>query len=122
MPALPIAITQPTITADPRRNGAVVRALMRAAAAKARLIHFPEGFVSGYAKKQIDDWSTVDRGVVGDQLEQVMLVAGELALWVVLGPGHPLTPPAPAAQQPLRDLAPGTAGEPVQTSGTAPMA
>jgi predicted amidohydrolase len=90
---LSIAITQPLITADPRRNAAVVRELMRAAAGKARLIHFPEGFLSGYAKEQIDDWSTVDWAVVRDELEQVMALAGELEMWVVLGSAHPLTPP-----------------------------
>ncbi|HTF53939.1 MAG TPA: nitrilase-related carbon-nitrogen hydrolase, partial [Pseudonocardia sp.] len=75
-------------------NGPKVRSLMKkAAAGKARLIQFPEGMLSGYAKEQIADWSQVDWAAVRDELEQIMALAAELELWVVLGSAHPLTPP-----------------------------
>lgn len=67
---------------------------MRVAAADgARLIQFPEGMLSGYAKNPIQDWSEVNWEVVRRELEQVMALAAQLKLWVVLGSAHPLTPP-----------------------------
>jgi predicted amidohydrolase len=94
MTGIRIAIAQPTITADARVNGQTVRSLMRkAAGGRARLVQFPEGLLSGYAKEQIGDWSEVDWAAVRDELEQIMALAAELRLWVVLGSAHPLTPP-----------------------------
>jgi len=91
---LRIATTQPTGSADPHANGRMARELMRqAAAAQARLIHLPEGFLSGYAKAQITDWDDVDWAAVRDELAQVAELAAELGMWVVLGSAHPLTPP-----------------------------
>lgn len=89
-----IAVAQTTATADVRHNGSTVRRLMREAAAQqARLLQFPEGFLSGYAKEQIDDWDEVDWPAVRDELEQVAALAAELEIWVVLGSAHPLTLP-----------------------------
>ncbi|MEV5960764.1 carbon-nitrogen hydrolase family protein [Kribbella sp. NPDC051952] len=94
MTGIRVGIAQPTISADARANGKTVRALMRDAAAKrARLVQFPEGMLTGYAKEQIADWSQVDWGVVRKELERIMALAAELKLWVVLGSAHPLTPP-----------------------------
>lgn len=64
-----------------------------AAAAGARLAHFPEGFLSGYAVANVAAWEDVDWAVVRDELEDVASLAGELGIWVVLGSAHPLTPP-----------------------------
>ena len=89
-----LATAQLPITGDARRNGQQVRAAMRDAATDgARLILFPEGMLSGYAKNPIQDWAEVDWDVVCDELEQVMSLAATLKLWVVLGSAHPLTPP-----------------------------
>ncbi len=94
MTGIRIAVAQPPITKDAKENGAKVRELMReAATGKARLIQFPEGQLSGYAKEQIEDWSEVDWQVVHDELEKIKELAGKLKLWVVLGSAHPLTPP-----------------------------
>ncbi len=91
---LRIATTQPAGTTDVRENGRRVRELMRqASAARVRLIHFPEGFLSGYAKEQVADWADVDWAVVRDEVTRVAAAAAELGLWVVLGSAHPLTPP-----------------------------
>jgi predicted amidohydrolase len=67
--------------------------MRKAAAGRARLVQFPEGALSGYAKEQIADWSQVDWEVVREELERIMALAAELRLWVVLGSAHPLTPP-----------------------------
>ncbi|GAA4257543.1 carbon-nitrogen hydrolase family protein [Dactylosporangium darangshiense] len=91
---LRIATTQPAGSADARDNGGKARALMRHAAAQhARLIHFPEGFLSGYAKEQIADWDEVDWTAVRDELGRIAQLAAELRIWVVIGSAHPLTAP-----------------------------
>ena len=91
---LKVATTQPAGTADARENGRIVRDLMRrAAAADVRLIHFPEGFLSGYAKEQIADWADVDWDAVRDESRSTADLARELGMWVVLGSAHPLTRP-----------------------------
>ena len=90
----PIAIAQLPITGDARLNGRKIREAMReAAAGGARLIQFPEGALSGYAKNPIQDWAEVDWQIVREELEAVMALASELKLWVVLGSAHPLTAP-----------------------------
>ncbi|TCO46123.1 putative amidohydrolase [Kribbella antiqua] len=94
MTGIRIAVAQPVISADARVNGETVRRLMRkAAAGRARVVQFPEGLLSGYAKEQIADWSHVDWDVVREELELIMALAAELKVWVVLGSAHPLTPP-----------------------------
>ncbi len=90
----PIAIAQMPITGDARINGHKVRELMHEAAnGGARLIQFPEGALSGYAKNPIQDWAEVDWQLVREELEAIMLLAAHLKIWVVLGSAHPLTPP-----------------------------
>ncbi|MEU4196736.1 carbon-nitrogen hydrolase family protein [Kribbella sp. NPDC026611] len=94
MTGIRIGIAQPEISADARVNGKTVRAAMRkAAAARARLVQFPEGMLTGYAKEQVADWSQVDWPVVRTELERIQKLAAELRIWVVLGSAHPLTPP-----------------------------
>ena len=64
---LRIATTQPAGSAHAWDNGTKARALMQQAAAEhTRLVQFPEGFLSGYAKEQIADWSDVDWAAVRD--------------------------------------------------------
>jgi predicted amidohydrolase len=92
--SLTIATCQPTASPDPRANGAEVRRMMRvSAAAGARLVHFPEGFLSGYAVANVAAWEDVDWVAVRHELEDVAALAGELGIWVVLGSAHPLTRP-----------------------------
>lgn len=67
--------------------------LRQASAAGARLAHFPEGFLSGYAVEDVASWDGVDWALVRSELEDVAALAGELGIWVVLGSAHPLTEP-----------------------------
>lgn len=67
--------------------------LRDASAAGARLAHFPEGFLSGYAVENVASWEGVDWALVRSELEDVAALAGELGIWVVLGSAHPLTEP-----------------------------
>ena len=89
-----IAVAQPTATPDVRENGRSVRRMMRLAKEQeARLVHFPEGHLSGYAVEQVEAWEDVDWAAVREELQAVAALASELSVWVVLGSAHPLTPP-----------------------------
>ncbi|GAA3707549.1 carbon-nitrogen hydrolase family protein [Microlunatus aurantiacus] len=91
---LRIAITQPPATSNPQENGRVARQLMRKAATQnARLIVFPEGHLSGYAKEQVPGWDDVNWALVRDELKLTCELSRELGLWTVLGSAHRLTPP-----------------------------
>ncbi len=89
-----IAVAQLPITRDARKNASRVRqAMTEAAKDGARLIQFPEGMLSGYAKETIQDWSEVDWQLIREELETIMALAAKLKIWVALGSSHPLTPP-----------------------------
>ncbi|MGO4129707.1 carbon-nitrogen hydrolase family protein [Inquilinus sp. YAF38] len=91
---LRIAIAQSRIDCDIRANGREIRGLMRrAAAGGARLVQFPEGAASGYAKSEVMCWDEVDWPALREELEETAALAGSLGLWVVLGSAHPLTAP-----------------------------
>lgn len=81
-----IAVAQSKVAACPRANGREIRRLMRAGRdGGARLILFPEGALSGYAKSQMRDWNKVDWEAIGDELESIKVLSAELGLWVALG-------------------------------------
>src|SRR4051794_30635780 len=91
---LTIASAQSHITADVHANGLHVRELMtKAKALGARLVHFPEGALSGYVKTEIQTWDAVDWPALHAELEATAAHASELGVWVVLGANHRLTPP-----------------------------
>ena len=87
--AMRIACSQIAVTARPSVNAETIRMLMRqAAAAGARLIQFPEGALSGYAKSEIRDWAQVDWQGLDRELAAISALAAELRLWVVVGSAH----------------------------------
>ena len=65
----------------------------RSAAGAARLVQFPEGTLSGYLKEQLGSWDDVDFEAVREEAQQVVALASELGIWVVLGSAHQLTEP-----------------------------
>lgn len=92
-----IAAAQIPISSDPVVNARAIRALMTAAAKQgARLVHFPEGAVSGYpsdgAEADFAGWH-VDWTDLRGQVESIARLAGELGVWTVAGCNHRLTPP-----------------------------
>jgi predicted amidohydrolase len=90
----PLATAQSGVTRDIRDNGRRIRHLMSAAkAAGRRLVHFPEGALSGYVKSQIDNWTRVDWRALREELDSIAGHAARLGLWTVLGCNHRLTPP-----------------------------
>lgn len=89
-----VATAQCPVEADPARNAAaIVRAMRRAAARGARVVHFAEGALSGYVKAQIWSWDDVDFAAVRAGLDRVAEEARRLGVWVAVGSAHPLTPP-----------------------------
>lgn len=90
-----IAIAQSEIVGDVRANGQHIRDLMAQAKDQgARLIHFPEGALSGYAGAQIDTWDDVDWHMVQSELQRIAECAGNLGLWTIVGSNHQLSPPS----------------------------
>lgn len=77
-----IAAAQTLVTRDPKLNGAAIREQMREAARQgARLVHFAEGAISGYAVKEAEtDWEAA-----ASELAKVQSLARELSLWTVAG-------------------------------------
>ncbi len=77
---------------QPRRNAAVIRRYIAAAAGqRADLVHFHEGALSGYRGRigsREYDWAALREAA-----ESVVAEARRRRLWVVLGSAHPLTPP-----------------------------
>jgi predicted amidohydrolase len=89
---VPIATAQSPISGNVRENGCHVRELMQSARERsARLVHFPEGALSGYAKSEVSDWYAFDWPTIRDELEMIATVAGSLGIWVVLGCAHRLS-------------------------------
>ncbi|MFF5081616.1 carbon-nitrogen hydrolase family protein [Actinoplanes sp. NPDC000266] len=89
-----IAVAQTEVTTDPVANGRAIRAAMRQAAdQEARLVHFSEGALSGYAgmaKTYYAGWR-VNGEPVADELRHTMALAADLGIWVVAGGNHHLT-------------------------------
>lgn len=89
-----IATAQSHIDKDVKANGTEIRELMKQAANEgADLIHFPEGALSGYSKKEVKDWQAFDWPNIKTQLDLIADLANKLGIWVVLGCSHQLTPP-----------------------------
>ena len=84
-----IAAAQNLIGKEPHLNGRQIRTLMqRAHDAGARLVHFPEGAMSGY-----QPFKGQDCPALRQELELTRNLASKLKLWTVVGSDHPLTPP-----------------------------
>ena len=90
-----VATVQSHISVDTRVNGRHIRHLMtEARTAGARVVHFPEGALSGYVKTEIADWTAVDRAALRDEIEATAAHASELRIWAVFGSNHPQEHPA----------------------------
>ncbi len=60
----------------------------------ARIVHFPAGALSGYAKSEVLAWQGVDWELVRSEIGLIVETAKTLGLWVVLGCNHPLNAPS----------------------------
>lgn len=94
MSSFKIATVSAPIDVDPRVNAATAIQLMKEAAeAGTRLIHFPEGALSGYVKSQITSWDDVDWETTRAGISEIAEQARALNIWVVIGCNHELTAP-----------------------------
>jgi predicted amidohydrolase len=59
----------------------------------AHVVHFCEGALSGYAGRDFDSFQAFDWSLLKSCSLQVMQLAGELRIWVLLGSSHPLSGP-----------------------------
>ena len=85
-----LATSQTRIVADLAENAQEIERHLRAAKkADADLVHFPEGALSGYAKREINrDWTEFDWDGYDKSLNALGTVCRELHLWGVIGGVH----------------------------------
>jgi predicted amidohydrolase len=89
MTVLMVATCQFPVSADIKQNVAWMARQMREAARRgARVAHFPEGALSGYAGTDFAtftgyDWDALDRATKG-----IREIASELGIWVAAGSAH----------------------------------
>jgi deaminated glutathione amidase len=94
MAVLRVATCQFPVSVDIDANLRHVRRQMRFAASRgARVAHFCEGALSGYAGTDFDSFERFDWDRLAAAHSAVAELAGELGLWVVVGSAHPLHPP-----------------------------
>ncbi|MCE5185416.1 MAG: carbon-nitrogen hydrolase family protein [Planctomycetaceae bacterium] len=91
---LKIATCQFPVCDNVEANGQHIQALMRQAADKgAHIAHFSECAISGYAGVDFGSFDGYDWDLLRNRTLEIIRLAGELRLWVVLGSAHPLTAP-----------------------------
>ena len=91
---LQVATCQFPTSDDVRANSGFVLGQMREAASRgADVAHFPEACLSGYAGNDMASNEHVDWAGLSAAMREVMALAAELKLWVVVGSAHQLTPP-----------------------------
>ncbi len=57
----------------------------------AAVAHFPEAALTGYAGMDFDSWDDFDWAELRDETMQIMKLAKQLQLWVILGSAHRLS-------------------------------
>ncbi len=87
-----IATCQFSVEADIAHNrDCVLRQMRRAATLGARVVHFSECSLSGYAGVEFDSIDSLDWDLLTAATEQILELAGELGVWVLLGSTHRLS-------------------------------
>ena len=89
MTTLTVATCQFPVSGDIGQNaGWIARQLAEAAAAGARVAHFPEGALSGYAGTDFATFAGFDWTALRTAAEHIQERARELGIWVVTGSAH----------------------------------
>ncbi|MFZ5949252.1 MAG: carbon-nitrogen hydrolase family protein [Candidatus Rifleibacteriota bacterium] len=85
-PPIKIAMAQTYIQSDIIENcHAIEKAIKTAAEKGARLLHLPEGALSGYVKSQITGWSDFDWQGFESSISRICEAAASKRIWVVVG-------------------------------------
>ena len=91
---LKIATCQFGVSADIKANAATIRGQMQQAANEnADIVHFSECALSGYASIDFESFVDYDWDLLKAKTLEIIELAGQLKLWVVLGSSHRLTEP-----------------------------
>jgi len=91
---LKIATCQFAVSESVRGNALAIRQFIkRAKNAGAEIVHFSECALSGYVGADFPSFEGYDWALLKDETLQIMALAGELGVWLVLGSTHPLTEP-----------------------------
>ena len=89
---LKIATCQFPVSCDIGRNfGHIVRQMKEAKKRGAHLAHFSEACLGGYAGVDLDSFAGYDWDYLHQCTREILDLARQLKLWVVLGSNHPLT-------------------------------
>lgn len=88
-----VATGQFAVSADCQRNAdEIIELVQQAAVRGARVVHFCEGALSGYAPHDLPDYQDYPWPRLKAAAERVAVAAAACRLWVVLGSAHPLEP------------------------------
>lgn len=91
---LTVATCQFPTDADIRRNFQhITRQMAQAKARGADVAHFPEACLSGYAGVDMPSLEGMDWALLEQCTRDILNLAGELGLWVILGSTHRLSEP-----------------------------
>lgn len=89
---LSVATCQFPVSRDIANNARyVIRQMRRAADGGAHVAHFCEGALSGYAGRDLDSFDGFDWALLESSTIQILDVARDLGLWVLLGSSHRLS-------------------------------
>jgi deaminated glutathione amidase len=94
MTRLTVATCQFSVSADIAGNAAQIkRQMTRASRGGARVAHFPEGALSGYAGTDFESFDGFDWEALRQATDEIAGNARSLGIWLVLGSAHRLTGP-----------------------------
>ncbi len=89
-----IATCQFGVSTDVEANAAVIcRQMRQAADNSADVVHFSECALSGYASIDFESFADYNWDVLKAKTLEIIDLAGQLKLWVILGSSHQLTEP-----------------------------
>jgi predicted amidohydrolase len=91
---LKVATCQFPVSADINANAGHIDALMRTTAEQhADIVHFSECALSGYAGVDFSSFEGYNWKLLKEKTLEIIALAGQLNIWVVLGSSHQLTEP-----------------------------
>lgn len=89
---LKIATTQVKVSKSVRDNGIEIRNQIKKGHEEgASIVHFCEGALSGYTKKQIGNSKNFEFKEIRNELELIKTLCRELNIWAVIGSAHELS-------------------------------
>jgi predicted amidohydrolase len=89
-----ISTCQFGVSADVEANAATIRDQMQQSAERgADIVHFSECALSGYASVDFESFADYNWGLLKEKTLEIIVLAGQLKLWIVLGSSHRLSEP-----------------------------